>query len=369
MSSLEENYAAQEDEIYQKMFLDWYREKDPQVKEQKGLALDEYWAKRRKELGFQDEEEIRKQKEEQQKKNEIAQQEYIEWVNEQVSKGIPARFVLYCNYPGLEFKTELDTDDIEASYEDDYDGYWEELYWQIDYELCNAFDGGIETLLDAHYTEDDVSPKLYFDYSEVTMPIQEAIPHNDKVKIFLDSFDSDGNLIETQEIHIMDFFDRHPDYFQEGGMWNATNEYISASQSKFIRDGEWLFGLRDDKNHCEIENPEEWPAPKADGTWIDEDGNELHPLIWYSINRPGVSEFEDPWVLNGKNLDFWLSGSGAYFLEYSYDGHAGCYSGKIPCMKELREKCPVKLEDDDTPESLKEKIQAFFVEEYRKAHQ
>ena len=44
MSNLEENYAAQEDEIYQKMLLDWYKEKDPKVKEQKSLALDVYWA-------------------------------------------------------------------------------------------------------------------------------------------------------------------------------------------------------------------------------------------------------------------------------------------------------------------------------------
>ena len=55
--NLKENLTAQKDEEYQRMILDWYREKDPETKKQKWQAAEDYWAKRRKELGFGEPEE------------------------------------------------------------------------------------------------------------------------------------------------------------------------------------------------------------------------------------------------------------------------------------------------------------------------
>ena len=50
--NLEENLAAQKDQNYQLLLEAWYEEKDPELKKQKWQAAKEYWAVRRKELGF-----------------------------------------------------------------------------------------------------------------------------------------------------------------------------------------------------------------------------------------------------------------------------------------------------------------------------
>ena len=47
-----ENWAAQDDEKYQELEELWYREEDPILKAQRSKELNEYWAKRRVELGF-----------------------------------------------------------------------------------------------------------------------------------------------------------------------------------------------------------------------------------------------------------------------------------------------------------------------------
>ena len=52
-----ENSYKRKDEKYQKLREARDRETDPVRKEQKSKKLDAYWAKRRKELGFKDEEE------------------------------------------------------------------------------------------------------------------------------------------------------------------------------------------------------------------------------------------------------------------------------------------------------------------------
>ena len=52
-----ENSYKQKDKKYQELFMAWYREQDPELKEKKGQALNEYWSKRRVELGFTEPEE------------------------------------------------------------------------------------------------------------------------------------------------------------------------------------------------------------------------------------------------------------------------------------------------------------------------
>ena len=52
-----ENWAAQKDQTYQELEELWYQETNPEIKAQRSKELDEYWAKRRVELGFTEPEE------------------------------------------------------------------------------------------------------------------------------------------------------------------------------------------------------------------------------------------------------------------------------------------------------------------------
>lgn len=73
------------------------------------------------------EEEKRKREEEERKRRELEWQEHLAWVEEKIAKGTPAKHVLYCNYPGAEFREEIDASKMESSYTEDYDDYREEL--------------------------------------------------------------------------------------------------------------------------------------------------------------------------------------------------------------------------------------------------
>ena len=76
----------------------------------------------------------------------------------------------------------------------------------------------------------------------------------------------------------------------------------------------------------------------------------------------------DEWVLDGDNLDFWLSDyPEGYIIERHYDAYPW-YGNGIPGFEEIVKSCPVKIEADDTPESIDKKIRLFFVEQYKKAH-
>ena len=52
-----ENLAAQKDQKYQELEELWYQETDPEIKRQRSWELDQYWVKRRVELGFTEPEE------------------------------------------------------------------------------------------------------------------------------------------------------------------------------------------------------------------------------------------------------------------------------------------------------------------------
>ncbi|SFE16482.1 hypothetical protein [Succiniclasticum ruminis] len=52
-----ENLAAQKDQKYQELEKLWYQETYPEIKRQRSRELDQYWAKRRVELGFTEPEE------------------------------------------------------------------------------------------------------------------------------------------------------------------------------------------------------------------------------------------------------------------------------------------------------------------------
>ena len=50
--NLKENYAKQEDPKFQEMLMAWDKADTPALKQKIDKEIDEYWAVRRKELGF-----------------------------------------------------------------------------------------------------------------------------------------------------------------------------------------------------------------------------------------------------------------------------------------------------------------------------
>ena len=117
----------------------------------------------------------------------------------------------------------------------------------------------------------------------------------------------------------------------------------------------------------------QWPSPQKDGSWTDADGTVLQPYIWFGIN---CNEPEDLWSLHGdmseEDIAFWFSEDP---LEYIIENDEEIYSffrGQAPKqeidrpdMENILQKCPVSIDEEETPESIKEKIQQFFLEQYR----
>ena len=155
----------------------------------------------------------------------------------------------------------------------------------------------------------------------------------------------------------------------ECGFFDATSEYISISLTRFIKESSWNIALR--KGEIFIEDVKEWPAPQKDGTWIDADGTEMEPYIWFGDGEPDT--YNALWNIHPEMaeyyLGFWFSDEPwRYIVEYDYDGHAGCYGGIDPDITPIRESCPILLEKDDTIATIKEKIRTFFLDYYKKAH-
>ena len=222
----------------------------------------------------------------------------------------------------------------------------------------------LEKFLDAFFTEDNVPASGHICYDEVRTEEfgNREISINKDIKIYLDNIRNDGTVIETKEVNIEDYVDLEDEKekLMECGFWDDTDEYIETALGKFVDDSKWSFGLRNGDDY--IEDIEDWPVPKEDGSWIDEDGNTLKPCMWFGNGY-------DEWLLDGDNLDFWLSACPEnYVVEVIYDAFAGCYGGGIPGFEEVVESCPIKIEADDTPESIDKKIQEFLVKQYKEAH-
>ena len=286
---------------------------------------------------------------------------------------VPATFVLYCDYPGSEFREEMDAPEIYDYDDDDYefsiddvldalhDTITDTLYSELDY----------NSLLGVHYNEDDVCANGHFWYGEVrTSEFGDSdLPLNEDIKVYLDSIGEDGTVLATTEIDIEEFIslDSIKETLMECGLFDSTDEYIEASLSKFVEETGWHVALLKDGER--IEDPARWPAPDKEGRWIDEDGTEMYPYLWYGYNdgSPLTEEEDRVWGIDN-GLDFWFSDDPeSYIVEYDYDGHAGCFGGSIPDIEEIRKECPILLEEDDTEESIDEKVQQYCLRKYREA--
>lgn len=371
-----ENLAKQKDAKYQELVDEWLNEKDPERKKQKRQVLKEYWTVRRKELGFLDEDDIKRLKKEQRKKEEeekrqreIERQKQIQMTEEKIAKGIPAKHILYCDYPDAEFREEIKASDIKASYEDEYDSYQDWLHDFITDILINL---DFEQFVGDYFTEDEVPACGHFWFGEVRTEVfgNGGLPLNKNIKIYLDSVREDGTVIDTKEIDIRDYvnLESEKETLMECGLWDATNTYIETSLNKFVEETGWHVALQ--KETKVIEDVTQWPAPKKNGTWIDKDGEELYPCLWYGYDEDGMLCEEEDRVWNIDNgLEFWFSDDPErYVVEYDYDGHAGCYGGDFPDIEAIRKRCPILLEENDTEESIGEKVQAYCKKQYKKAH-
>ncbi len=279
---------------------------------------------------------------------------------------IPAKYVLHCDNLGAEFREEFDGSKIDYTDKTDDMTYCEficEYEWLYD-DIADCFTNNFDKFLDDYFTEDMIPASGYLCYDEVRFDMfggDEPCLKED-LKFYLDAVSEDGAIIDTKEIKIDDFvnMESQQEFLMECGFSGETDDYIEIALGKFVDESEWSFGLENGDNY--IENVKDWPAPKEDGSWVDNDGKTLKPCFWFGNGS-------DMWILDGEHLnDFWLSSYPEnYVVELRYDAFDG-YCRDIPGFDEVKKSCPVKIEAGDTPESIDKKIQDFFVEEYRKVH-
>ena len=114
-------------------------------------------------------------------------------------KMIPATFVLYCDYPGCEFREEMDAPEIDFDGEDDYEFSIDDLPYDLQDKISDTLYSELNynELLGVHYTEDDVAAQGHFWYGEVrTSEFGDAdLPLNEDVKVYLDCIAEDGTVL------------------------------------------------------------------------------------------------------------------------------------------------------------------------------
>ncbi len=273
---------------------------------------------------------------------------------------IPAKYVLYCDYPGAKFRHEFDASKIDYSNKNDDESYAEFLSDDISDELSSHVIHNLSTFLDS---STDVSSSGHISYDEVLTNFMDSCDWtlNKEIKVYFDTFSKDGTVIESEEIALEEYVDmEHVKYIvQECGLLDESDtSAIEDALSEFVDSSEWQFALRKGNEFLDVED---WPAPKEDGSWVDTDGADMEPCIWFGND-------DDRWYLDGDNLDFWLSDyPEEYVVDCQNDAFLG-YTGDILGFEEVVESCPVLIEKSDTPESIDNKIQLFFAEQYKKAH-
>ena len=280
----------------------------------------------------------------------------------------PARYVLMCDYPGLWFRTFIDASKLGFSFTEQHEYYVRSLEDVIARVLEEQVR---KAIYDLYYPEDDVKPMGHFDYYDVEKIIKGYIPYNENVEATLIAIDKENNIIETKTIKVLEFLDNDPDYFREYGVSEAVYQYIATALKRFENEAGWHYALKKENGY--IETVQQWPVPQKDGSWIDADGIVLQPYVWFGVNG---NDPEDLWSLYGDmsedDLAFWFSEDP---LEYIIENDEEIYSffrGQAPKqeidrpdMENILRKCPVSVDEDDDPESIKEKIQAFFLNQYR----
>ena len=281
-----------------------------------------------------------------------------------LNKGNPVKHILYCKSLRRAFKEEIDVSQVGISYEDDYLAYRKKLNFYIDKALAKH---DLEKhLCINYYSELPVKPEGSFIYSDAIQKMIKKRLNDYKIDLYLDTVTKNGKVIETEKIDIIDFFKRNPEYFQQPYINKATNEYISMSLKRFVKESCWQIRFENNTHYIiGLENPNNWPSLKDDGTWTSEE-MVFRPRLWFGLKNEEPNSF---WNLNGSDMKFWFDeDNDKYFIGRHSNWDVGRYRGYLPDMKAIRKSCPIQIEEFDTPESVKEKIQKFFIKQYRKAH-
>lgn len=298
-------------------------------------------------------------------------EEAADKLREIYEKTQPARYVLMCDCPGLWFRTFIDASKLGFSFTEQHEYYVRSLEDVIARVLEEQVR---KAIYDLYYPEDEVKPTGHFDYYDVEKIIKGYIPYNENVEAALIAIDKENNIIETKTIKVLEFLDNDPDYFREYGVSEAVYQYIATALKQFENEAGWHYALKKENGY--IETVKQWPVPQKDGSWIDADGTVLQPYVWFGVKG---NEPEELWSLYGDmsedDLAFWFSEDP---LEYIIENDEEIYSffrGQAPKqeidrpdMENILCKCPVSIDEDDTPESIKEKIQRFFLEQYKKTY-
>ena len=278
----------------------------------------------------------------------------------------PAKFVLYCEYPGAEFREEFDASRFDFTDKDEDVSYTDYVLceYSLEDDIGDVLRNNLERLMDDFFTGDHIPAlgHVCFDEVRTSMFGDSDITIQEGVEIYLAAVSEDGTEIDSREIDVEEYLNLESEHerLMECGFWGDTDEYIETALGNFVDASDWHFALY--KGGKCVEDAAKWPAPKKDGSWVDGDGETMYPVVWFG-------DGSDQWDLDEDNLEFWQTGNPhGTVVEYGYDAFYGCYGGDIPGFDEAVERCPVAIKDEDTPESLEKKIQAFFVKQYKKAH-
>lgn len=156
--------------------------------------------------------------------------------------------------------------------------------------------------------------------------------------------------------------------------------------ASFIKQGVWQFGLRDEDGHI-ITNPSSWPKPRICGNtveWHDE-SRQLTPILWFGLMEEEplmcwtlcksswmfeIMDYREPY-----NVERWKSFWFNRFWSYDWNTLLGLNASNYitwmfsecgmeePYLGDVISTCPIVLDEHDSPELLKSKLDAFFLQQ------
>ena len=143
----------------------------------------------------------------------------------------------------------------------------------------------------------------------------------------------------------------------------------------FLSSGKWQFGL--EKTDETVLPVEQWPEPVIEGRniWWKDNNEILKPKVWFGLEGTKPSDF---WVIYGtindlenKSLNEFFDDDDMIFnnLGFSYAHYVwmfvegGCDS---PNISKIMKRCPIDFSDEDEPEVTLQRINKFFLEQYKK---
>lgn len=234
-------------------------------------------------------------------------------------------------------------------------------------------------------------PDASFLFEQINAVVCDFLNNVCKQKVLLRLYSKSGNLVKETELskrekkklfdEILKLFEQREE--AEDGYIN--NGYLCINQfTKFISEGIWQYGLLSPEQSI-ITDITSWPQPikNKDGSiiWKNECGI-LKPIIWFGIKGEEpiecwtlsedpkmfeIMDYEEPY-----NVERWKSMWFNQFRQYDWnilfdnqgEGEliwmfAECGMEEPP-IDGVREKCPIKLDKNDSKEIIKAKILDFF---------